>query len=80
MRYDDVRVESQASTTGRFPDRDARIAFLRQVQLWNSVEGLPVVLAESLSDGEQVHIRTVASARRGIVRLIEAFGGFVTPS
>jgi hypothetical protein len=77
MSRDDMRTESQASATGRFPNRDARRDFLRQVQLWNSVEGMPVVLAESLDDVERVRIRTVVSAKRAIVRLIEAFGGFV---
>jgi hypothetical protein len=77
MRHDGGPMESQTLTTGRFPDRDARTGFLRQVQIWNAVEGLPLAFAESLADGEQVQVRTVASARRGIVRLIEAFGGFV---
>ena len=77
MSRDDRPTEAQASATGRFPNRDARHDFLRQVQLWNSVEGLPVVLAVSLDDVERVRIRTVVSAKRGIVRLIEAFGGFV---
>jgi hypothetical protein len=76
MRDDDRGMETQLVATGRFPSRDARIAFLRQVQLWNSVKGLPTVVVEELPDGERVSIRTVASARRGIVRLIEAFGGF----
>jgi hypothetical protein len=74
---DDRRTEEQTLATGLFPNRDARTAFLHQVQLWNSVEGLPVVHADSLRDGERVEVRTVASARRGIVRLIEAFGGHV---
>jgi hypothetical protein len=77
MGHQDGRIEPQTFATGRFPDRDARIGFLREVQIWNSVEGLPVVRAESLADGEGVLIRTVASARRGVVKLIEAFGGHV---
>ena len=71
--------EAMVSAIGEFPNRESRIAFLRQVQLWNAVEGLPFVFAQSLKGGDRVMIRTAASAGKGIVRLIEAVGGFTSP-
>jgi hypothetical protein len=69
--------EPNVSTTGRFPSRGARDEFLRQVQLWNAVEGLPLVTVQSIDAGDRVKIRTVASAGRIVVRLIESVGGVV---
>jgi hypothetical protein len=77
MRQDAGRIEGEASAIGRFPNGDLREVFLRHVRLWNAVEGLPAVHAEPLRDGQRVQIRTVASAQRGIERLITELGGRV---
>ena len=71
------RYEPSVSAIGRFPSRGARDEFLRQVKLWNAVEGLPFVTAQSINGGESVSIRTVASARMGVARLVESVGGVV---
>jgi len=69
--------ENEGSAIALFPNGDIREAFLRQVRLWNGVEGLPQVRVDRLRDGTRVQVRTIASAQRGISRLIEAFGGLV---
>jgi hypothetical protein len=67
--------EEIVSAIAQFPNGAVREAFLRQVRLWNRVTGLPRVHAEASRDGVRVQVRTVASARRGIGRLIEAYEG-----
>jgi hypothetical protein len=73
----EVGTEDSASAIARFPDAESLEGFLRQVRLWNRVEGLPRVAADPSNDRVRVQVQTVASAKRGIVRLIEAFGGLV---
>ena len=65
------------AATARFPDGESLEAFLHQVRLWNRVEGLPKVDADPEKDCVGVKVRTVPSAKPGVVRLIEAFGGRV---
>jgi len=62
---------------GRFPSRGQRMEFLGQVSLWNKVEGLPRIETVSLGDGLRVRFRSADPAQRNILRLIDAFGGFV---
>jgi hypothetical protein len=69
--------EEFVSAIAEFPNGAVREAFLRQVRLLNGVTGLPRVHAEASRDGVRVQVRTVASARRGIGRLIEAYEGRV---
>lgn len=61
----------------RFPSREATTAFLVEVDLWNAVTGLPRIRVRSAVQRNRVILRGVASARRGIVHLVEAFGGDV---
>jgi hypothetical protein len=69
--------EYESIAIARFPSRDDCEAFLGQVRLWNGVEGLPRVHAVRLADGAQVQIHAVASAQRGLARLVESSGGRV---
>ncbi len=74
----------QAGTTAdpvaRFPSPDQMLEFLGQVRIWNKVEGLPQIEALPLADGRRVRIRCVAPLQKNVLRLIDAFGGFVTPA
>jgi len=72
-----IHDEASASAFARFPDGESLEAFLHQIRLWNRVEGLPRVDADPANDRVRVRLCTVRSARAGVVRLIEAFGGRV---
>lgn len=61
----------------RFPSHGIRQEFLEQVRLWNRVEGLPRIETASMSDGVGVRFWSADGRQRGILRLIDAFGGFV---
>lgn len=67
--------EANAAAVADFPNGESLQAFLRQVQLWNCVDGLPRVETDACHDRVRVQVRTVASAQKGILRLVEAFGG-----
>jgi hypothetical protein len=64
----------------RFPSRGQRQEFLSQVHLWNTVEGLPRIEADPLNDGIRVRFRSADPRQENILRLVDAFGGFVGPA
>ncbi len=74
------RVEAKTQVDATFPSGDATAAFLEQVRLWNAVAGLPRIQTRSAADGGRIVLTSVVSARRGMVRLVEAFGGTLVGS
>ena len=64
----------------RFPSPDQMLEFLRQVRIWNKVEGLPQIEAVPLADGRRVRFRSMSPLQKNVLRLIDAFGGFVAPA
>jgi hypothetical protein len=75
-RYRGTEVEM--ASIAYFPSRSDREAFLLQLRLWNLVEGLPRIQANPVNVGEQVRLLAAPSAQRGLVRLVEAFGGIAS--
>jgi hypothetical protein len=70
-----LQFEADTQIHAHFPTNDAAAEFLEQVRLWNSVAGLPQIRVCSTAGWSGVVLRSVVSARRGMVRLVEAFGG-----
>lgn len=72
-----VTVTMGAWSVAEFPSSVNRQEFLDQVRLWNEVEGLPMIEALVLSGGMRLRFRSSDHRLVNIVRLVEAFGGFV---
>jgi hypothetical protein len=71
----DRRTEVEMASIAHFPTTSDRDAFLLQLRLWNLVEGLPRIQANPVNVGAQVRLLAAPSAQRGLVKLVEAFGG-----
>lgn len=70
---------SDAWPTARFPSRGQMQEFLGRVELWNRVEGLPRIETARLADGVRLRFFSLDPRKESVLRLIDAFGGFVVP-